>query len=104
MCWTISVFSTFLCAWLPFISDSTAGSLNSFSYSVISFGQVDVPVYTTGTGVKPAEIAKQGLQEAKRKNIDVVIMDTAGRLQVMSPIFSGIILLRSVFLLCSFSP
>ncbi|KAG5553329.1 hypothetical protein RHGRI_011259 [Rhododendron griersonianum] len=58
------------------------GSLNSFSYSVISLGQVDVPVYTAGTGVKPAEIAKQGLQEAKKKNIDVVIMDTAGRLQI----------------------
>lgn len=49
---------------------------------VILGEQVDVPVYTTGTGVKPAEIAKQGLQEAKRKNIDVVIMDTAGRLQI----------------------
>ncbi|KAE9445780.1 hypothetical protein C3L33_22318, partial [Rhododendron williamsianum] len=67
---------------LVFMSDSTSGSLNSFSYSVISLGQVDVPVYTAGTGVKPAEIAKQGLQEAKKKNIDVVIMDTAGRLQI----------------------
>lgn len=86
------------------MSDSTSGSLNSFSYSVIRLGQVDVPVYTAGTGVKPAEIAKQGLQEAKRKNIDMVIMDTAGRLQVMSPIFLGIVLIRSVFLLCSFQP
>lgn len=44
--------------------------------------QVGLPVYTAGTDVKPAEIAKQGLQEAKRQNIDVVIVDTAGRLQV----------------------
>ncbi|GFY93393.1 chloroplast signal recognition particle 54 kDa subunit [Actinidia rufa] len=57
-------------------------SLNSFSYSVISLGQVDVPVYTEGTGVRPAEIARKGLAEAKRKNIDVVIVDTAGRLQI----------------------
>ena len=28
-------------------------------------------------------IAKQGLAEAKKKKIDVVIMDTAGRLQVI---------------------
>ncbi|CAL5402895.1 unnamed protein product [Camellia sinensis] len=42
---------------------------------------VDVPVYAAGTGVKPAEIARQGLEEAKRKNMDVVIVDTAGRLQ-----------------------
>lgn len=45
--------------------------------------QVDVPVYTAGTDVKPSEIAKQGLEEAKRKKIDVVIVDTAGRLQVI---------------------
>ncbi|CAL5374743.1 unnamed protein product [Camellia sinensis] len=43
--------------------------------------KVDVPVYAAGTGVKPAEIARQGLEEAKRKNMDVVIVDTAGRLQ-----------------------
>ena len=44
---------------------------------------MDVPVYTAGTDVKPAEIARQGLEEAKKKNIDVVIVDTAGRLQVI---------------------
>lgn len=43
-----------------------------------------MPVYTAGTEVKPSEIAKQGLNEAKKKNVDVVIVDTAGRLQVMS--------------------
>ncbi|XP_020212976.1 signal recognition particle 54 kDa protein, chloroplastic [Cajanus cajan] len=44
--------------------------------------QVDVAVYTAGTDVKPSEIAKQGLEEAKKKKIDVVIVDTAGRLQI----------------------
>jgi signal recognition particle subunit SRP54 len=48
---------------------------------------VDVPVYTAGTKVKPSDIAKQGLEEAKKKNIDVVIMDTAGRLQVVLRIY-----------------
>lgn len=42
-----------------------------------------MPVYTEGTEVKPSEIARKGLQEAKKKNIDVVIVDTAGRLQVI---------------------
>lgn len=42
-----------------------------------------MPVYAAGTDIKPAEIAKQGLEEAKKKNIDVVIVDTAGRLQVI---------------------
>ncbi|KAK2968602.1 hypothetical protein RJ640_001505, partial [Escallonia rubra] len=49
---------------------------------VILGKQVDVPVYTAGTEVKPAQIARQGLEEAKKKNVDVVIMDTAGRLQI----------------------
>lgn len=44
--------------------------------------QVGVPVYRTGIETKPAQIARQGLEEAKKKNVDVVIMDTAGRLQI----------------------
>ncbi|XP_030548543.2 signal recognition particle 54 kDa protein, chloroplastic isoform X1 [Rhodamnia argentea] len=49
---------------------------------VILGQQVDVPVYSAGTEVKPSEIARQGLEEAKKQNIDVVIVDTAGRLQI----------------------
>ncbi|KAL5976347.1 hypothetical protein ACLOJK_020678 [Asimina triloba] len=44
--------------------------------------KVDVPVYSEGTEVKPSEIAKRGVEEAKKKRIDVVIVDTAGRLQI----------------------
>lgn len=42
-----------------------------------------MPVYTAGTEVKPSDIAKQGLQEARKNKVDVVIVDTAGRLQVL---------------------
>lgn len=49
---------------------------------VILGEQVGVSVYTEGTDVKPSEIARKGLAEAKKKNIDVVIVDTAGRLQI----------------------
>ncbi|KAG2682984.1 hypothetical protein I3843_10G011000 [Carya illinoinensis] len=49
---------------------------------VILGEQVDVPVFTSGTDVKPSDIAKQGLEEAIKKKIDVVIVDTAGRLQI----------------------
>ncbi|KAH9674554.1 Signal recognition particle 54 kDa protein [Citrus sinensis] len=49
---------------------------------VILGEQVGVPVYIAGTEVKPSQIAKQGLEEAKKKNVDVVIVDTAGRLQI----------------------
>ncbi|MQL96455.1 hypothetical protein Taro_029144 [Colocasia esculenta] len=44
--------------------------------------QVGVPVYAPGIDVKPAQIAKQGLEEAKKMKADVVIVDTAGRLQI----------------------
>ncbi|GAA0158527.1 RNA metabolism protein [Lithospermum erythrorhizon] len=49
---------------------------------VILGKQVDVPVYAAGTQIKPAVIARQGLAEARKKNVDVVIMDTAGRLEI----------------------
>lgn len=49
---------------------------------VILGEQVGVPVHTEGTEVKPSQIAKNGLEKAKRKKIDVVIVDTAGRLQI----------------------
>jgi signal recognition particle GTPase len=44
--------------------------------------KIDVPVFELGTGVNPVEIARQGVAKAKAEGIDVVIVDTAGRLQV----------------------
>lgn len=32
--------------------------------------------------MKPSQIAKNGVEEAKKKKIDVIVVDTAGRLQV----------------------
>lgn len=43
---------------------------------------MEVPVFEAGNQLRPAEIAKRGLAEAKKKGVDVVIVDTAGRLQV----------------------
>jgi signal recognition particle subunit SRP54 len=44
--------------------------------------QVQTPVFTLGDKVDPAEIARQGVEEAIRLGLDVVIIDTAGRLQI----------------------
>jgi signal recognition particle subunit SRP54 len=44
--------------------------------------KVGVPVFEMGTAVSPVEIARQGIAKAKAEGIDVVIVDTAGRLQV----------------------
>jgi signal recognition particle subunit SRP54 len=43
--------------------------------------QIDVPVYTDRGG-KPPKLVKAALKEATRTGVDVVIVDTAGRLQV----------------------
>jgi signal recognition particle subunit SRP54 len=44
--------------------------------------QINVPVYEEGTSAKPIDIAMRGLQAAKAANAAVVIIDTAGRLQI----------------------
>lgn len=43
---------------------------------------IDVPVFSLGVDVDPVEIVRQGLEEAKDKKNDYVIIDTAGRLQI----------------------
>jgi len=43
---------------------------------------VGVPVFSMGTDIPAAEIAKAGLEEAKRRFCDMVFIDTAGRLHV----------------------
>uniref|UniRef100_A0A6N2N844 Signal recognition particle SRP54 helical bundle domain-containing protein n=1 Tax=Salix viminalis TaxID=40686 RepID=A0A6N2N844_SALVM len=54
---------------------------------VILSEQVGVPVYTEGTDVKPSEIARKGLAEAKKKNIDVAIVDTAEGFRLILSLF-----------------
>jgi len=44
--------------------------------------QLDIPVFSMGDQVDPVEIAEKGIQEAKDQNRNVVIIDTAGRLQI----------------------
>ena len=44
--------------------------------------QIDIPVFELGTDADPVEIARQGLAKAKELEVDTVIIDTAGRLQI----------------------
>ena len=45
-------------------------------------GQLDIPVFQMGDKVSPVEIAKAGIEHAKKHGHDMVFIDTAGRLQV----------------------
>ncbi|QCS50161.1 signal recognition particle protein [Picosynechococcus sp. PCC 11901] len=44
--------------------------------------QIDVPVFDLGSDANPVDIAKQGVEKAKELGVDVVLVDTAGRLQI----------------------
>lgn len=44
--------------------------------------QLDIPVHSEGTKLPPPEIVRHSLQRAKEGAYDVVILDTAGRLQI----------------------
>ena len=44
--------------------------------------QIDVPVYSEGTDIPASTIAKNAVRHAREKAYNVVILDTAGRLQI----------------------
>jgi signal recognition particle subunit SRP54 len=48
--------------------------------------QIGVPVYSKLGGAKPAEIAREALDRAKFLLLDVLIVDTAGRLSIDEPL------------------
>lgn len=51
---------------------------------------LDVPLYEKGYKDDPANIAKEAVQEAKRKGYDVVLIDTAGRMQDNEPLMRAL--------------
>ncbi|CAD7935485.1 unnamed protein product [Amoebophrya sp. A120] len=51
---------------------------------------LDAQLYERGYGKDPAEIAKNALKHAAKENIDVVLIDTAGRMQGNEPLMREI--------------
>ena len=49
--------------------------------------QIDLPVFT-GASKDPVAIAKGGVEEARRLGVPIVIIDTAGRLQIDEPLMA----------------
>lgn len=48
--------------------------------------QLNVPVYSEGTSARPPDIAAHAVEQARRDLVNVVIIDTAGRLQIDEPL------------------
>jgi signal recognition particle subunit SRP54 len=44
--------------------------------------QIDIPVYSEGDGAKPPDICEHSLEDARSRGANVIILDTAGRLQI----------------------
>ncbi|MBA3943440.1 MAG: signal recognition particle protein [Herpetosiphonaceae bacterium] len=58
--------------------------------------QLQIPVFSEGTAVKPPVIAQHALEQARRDNNQVVIVDTAGRLQIDDALMSELEAIKAV--------
>lgn len=57
--------------------------------------QIEVPIYMNLTEKDPVKIAQEGIQEAKAKGYDTIIVDTAGRLAVDEELMNEIAAIKS---------
>lgn len=57
--------------------------------------QIDVPVYTDRTTNVPEDIAKAAARHAELKGFDVLIVDTAGRLQIDEELMEELVRIRN---------
>ncbi len=57
--------------------------------------QIGVPIYINTESKDPVKIAREGIQEAKAKGYDTVIVDTAGRLAVDEPLMQEIAAIKA---------
>merc|ERR1712000_460546 len=51
---------------------------------------LNIPVFDRGYGKSPSVVAKAALVQAKNDNIDVVLIDTAGRMQDNEPLMASL--------------
>jgi len=57
--------------------------------------QIDVEVFSLGTAAKPEEIAAAGVAKGRAGGFDVVLVDTAGRLQIDSGMMEEMVRIRA---------
>jgi len=57
--------------------------------------QLGVPVYDEGTSADPVDIAKRGVDWARNKGRDVLIVDTAGRLHIDEKLMQELVRIRN---------
>ena len=55
---------------------------------------IGVPVFSMGTKISPVEIAKAGIEHAKKNGNDMVFIDTAGRLHIDEELMGELVKIR----------
>ncbi|MBQ3016546.1 MAG: signal recognition particle protein [Clostridia bacterium] len=55
---------------------------------------VGVPVFSMGTKISPVEIAKAGVEHAKKNGHDMVLVDTAGRLHIDEELMAELVKIK----------
>ena len=56
---------------------------------------IGIPVFSMGTKISPVEIAKAGVEHAKKNGHDMVIVDTAGRLHIDEELMTELVNIKS---------
>ena len=56
---------------------------------------IGIPVFSMGTKISPVEIAKAGVEHAKKNGHDMVIVDTAGRLHIDEELMEELVKIKS---------
>jgi signal recognition particle subunit SRP54 len=59
---------------------------------------VDIPVFSLGSKLSPVEIAKAGLEHAKKHGHDMVFIDTAGRLHIDEELMGELVKIKDATL------
>ena len=57
---------------------------------------VNIPVFSMGAKISPVEIAKAGIEHARRNGHDMVIIDTAGRLHIDEQLMQELVNIKNV--------
>ena len=56
---------------------------------------VKIPVFSMGTKISPVEIAKAGIEHAKKNGYDMVFIDTAGRLHIDEELMEELVKIKT---------
>lgn len=57
--------------------------------------QLDIPCFASSADMKPVDIVRAALEDAKEKQCTVVILDTAGRLHIDAPLMQELVDIKS---------